>query len=110
MNRWKRVLRDLVLCNAFLFGFPAYAAPKKKPVEKEGTTVINHDLVRQLKGLLASAEKGEVYQMFLVTTGKKGVSYSYTLTKEGELVLIGGIEWGKTHLVNEFDKKQGEGK
>lgn len=113
MSRCKRVLRDLVLGNAFLFGFPAYAAPKEKPApvkEETGTTVINHDLVKQLKTYLKQAEAGEIYQMFIVTTGKKGVSFSYNTTKEGELILIGGVDWAKTHLVSDFDKRQGENK
>jgi len=105
-------MKPVILALA-LISASAVAAPKKKTAaskEETGTTVINHDLVKQLKDLLAAAEKGEVYQTFIVTVGKKGVSYSYSLTKDGELVLIGGIEWAKTHLVNEFDKKQGEGK
>lgn len=104
-------MKRIILALALIFSVSSLAAPKKKATKEEtGTTVINHDMVKQLKELLSLAEKGEVYQTFIVTTGKNGVGYSYNLTKEGELILIGGIEWAKNHLVNEFDKKQEKSK
>ena len=74
----------------------------------EDKPVVNEEVVLQIKELLKKAEAGKVHQYFVVHTGPGGISFSYSTTKEGELLLIGGLDWAKTHLVSDFDRRQRE--
>ena len=76
----------------------------------EETKPVNEELVKTLESVLSEAKKGNIYQMFLVTTGTNGVSYSFNSSEQSELVLIGSVDWAKAALVNQFDERQKKSK
>lgn len=91
----KRVLSALVICTSLMMSSPVWGQ-MKTPV------------VTTIEAVLAKANQGRIHQVFIVMTGPDGMSYSYSVSNEAQLSLVGGIEWAKAELLTKFSKENAE--